>query len=279
MAIYRTGSTMTHLQSYLNAHTADYQNSMEQLSSGNKYTSINDNPVEVSKSIKLASEIATNKRASTNVDLGKDMLTMTEEAQNNLVSNIQRLNDLSVEVANGTYTASDKDAIIEEIRSRLAYIDKSADNTNFNGFNILQAPTGTVSLQTGTSSNTRMDITNAFIDTHTAALGIDLPATVNGSNWTNAQVGAYMNKLNAATATIITAQTQVGGYLNRLDSISDTITNTNNNLTQKRSVIADADVAEASADLVKYQIAQEASVSIFTQTNKISALALGLLNQ
>lgn len=277
MSIHKTGSTMTNLDHFINIHTSLYQQSMEQLSSGNKYTSINDNPVELCHSIKLGAQINTSQRASSNIALGQDMLSMTEGEQENVLSNVERIRDLSVQAANGTLTPNDKDAILTEIRSRLKYIDNAADSTNFNNIQLLDGTTGTVNLQIGTSSNNTMDISDAFNDVHTTALGIDLAPSINGSNWTNAQIGDYLSKLDTATDTLINTSAQIGSYLNRLDTASKALDNNSTNLTQKKSIIADADVAEVSADLVKYQIAQEASVSIFTQANKISSLALDLL--
>lgn len=277
MTVYKTDSTMTHLQNYLDKHTTSYQKTMEQLSSGNKYTSINDNPVNVSNSIKLGIQIDGNLRASSNIALGQDMLSMAEEEQENVLSNINRIKDLSMQAANGTFTAADKDDILEEIRARLNYIDSAAESTNFNGIQLLDGTTGNVQLQIGSGSDNTMDISDAFTNVKTTALGIDLDPSINGSNWTNSQINTYMASLDDAASSIITTCTQIGSYLNSLDAASEALSSTNLNLTAKKSAITDTDVAEASADLVKYQIAQQASASVFAQTNKISALALELL--
>lgn len=279
MTIHKLGSTMTHLLNYLNEHTTSYQKTMEQLASGNKYSSINDAPVEVSESIKLAVQIQTNKRADSNIQLGQDMLSMTEQYQEDNVSNINRIRDLCMQALNGSYTATDKDAMLNEIRARLAYMDQTANNANFDGIHLLDGSASPMNLQIGTTSNDTMNVSAAFIDSHTTALGINLPGTVTGANWTNAQINAYVNNLDTASNTLIGVCTQIGGYMNRLTSVSDTLDATNTNLSEKKSVIADADVAASSAKLVQYQIAQQASVSIYAQTNQMSSLALTLLNK
>lgn len=280
MSIYvKSGSALTYLQSILNDHTASYQKSMEQIASGNKYTSVGEDPISVCESAKLQAEIDANSRSSDNVDLGKDMLSMTEGYQENIMSNIQRIRDLSVEASNGTYSSADKDDILKEIRARLDYIDNTASSANFNGVNILDGSANNVFLQIGSNSDATMDVGSALIDVHTAALNIDIDPAVTGENWTMDDIGNYINNLDAATSTLLGNCAQLGGYLNRLDSVSDTLTTMGNNLTNNKSVISDTDTAEASADLVKYQILQDASVSILTQANQVSSWALKLLSR
>lgn len=273
-----TGSTLTHLQSFISIHTAAYQDSMEELTSGNKYPTTADNPEAVCTATRLSVQINTNERASTNIELGQDMLSLTNDKQQTVLDNLQRIRDLTVEASNGTYSSDDKDAIISEIRSRLDYINLMADTTNFNDIKIMNGTTGTVNLQVGTSSDATIDISSAFINVKTDALGVTLDASVTGSNWTEAQINTYRNGLDTAINTLTNSAANIGALQNRLDNSNAQITNLNENLTAKRSSISDTDVAEASSELVQNQILQEASVSIFTQANQISSYALSLLH-
>jgi len=51
----------------------------------------------------------------------------------------------------------------------------------------------------------------------------------------------------------------------------------NENLTASESRIRDLDIAKETASMTKYQILQQASVSILSQSNKLPQLALSLL--
>lgn len=276
-----TGSTMSYLQRLIDKHTNMYQDTMEQLSSGSKYNSISDNPVEVCNSVKLGVEIQTNETADSNIAVGNDMLSMASSSQEDILSNIQRIHDLTVEISNGTYSSSDKNAILGEIKNRLDYIDKASDSTNFNGIYLLNgsAISDTLTLQVGTNSNNRIYIGDALIDTHTTALDINLDTVTSIDDWTEDDIANYLDKLDTAAKTVISADSKIGSYQNRLDFVSESLSNINTNLTAKKSSISDADVAEVSAELVKNQILQQASVSVFTQANQVSSLALSLLGK
>ncbi|MDD3435867.1 MAG: flagellin [Candidatus Gastranaerophilales bacterium] len=276
MPLTRTGSTFTYLQSYLNSHTSAYQDSMEQLSSGSKYNSVGDNPVAICKAEKLAVEIETSSTADTNIELGEDLMSMAETSQEDIISNLQRIYDLCIQAANGTYSANDKNEIIREIRARLDYIDSAADSTNFNDINLLDGSASALKLQTGTDANTRITIGDALIDVHTDILNVDLDPSITGENWTNQDIANYIDDIGAAISTITSASSKLGAYSNRLDTVSETLFNLSTNLTAKKSGLVDADAAEVSADLVKNQILQNASVSILVQMNGMQSLALSL---
>lgn len=280
MSIYiKAGSSLTYLRSVLDKQTASYQKSMEQISSGSKYTSVSDNPVYVCESAKLGAKINANEQAASNIEFSKSMLKMAVDAQENVSSNMARINDLCTQAANGTYSAEDKDLILKEIRARLNYIDSAADSTNFNGINLLNGDSSDIFLQIGPSSDATMDVGDALIDIHTDALHIKLDNSVTGDTWTTDDIQNYMSNLDIATKTLLGTGAKLGGYLNRLDFVSGTLTTMNNNLAENKSIISDSDVAESSADMVRYQILQEASVSILTQANQVPSWALQLLNK
>lgn len=274
-----SGSALTYLKSYLESHTTSYQNTMDELSSGNKYNTVGDNPVEVCRSAKMTIAIDSGTQASNNAEIGKDLLNTAAGAQSVIVSNISRIHDLCTEAANGTYSASDKDAIIEEINARLKYINSAADSTTFNGIKLLDGTASNLTLQTGTTASATMNIGSALINVHTDATGlnIDLPSGTTGSNWDNASINTYMNSIDNATNTIINSEAQSGAFLNRLDFVTDNLSSIKTNLTAGRSQITDTDVAKSSADLVRYQVLQQASVSVLAQANQVPSWALQLL--
>lgn len=280
MSIYvKSGSALTYIQSVLNDHTDSYQKSMERLSSGNKYASVGENPVNVCTSAKLQVKIDSNSQALDNVNLGQDMLSMTEGYQTEIMSNIQRIRDLSLQAANGTYDDANKDAILSEIRARLTYIDKISTSANFNGVGLLDGSSSNIFLQIGPNSDATIDIGDALIDTHTTALGIDLPPTITGANWTPTDITNYLDSLDTATDTLLDSRVQIAGYSSRLEAVSQSLTTMNDNMIQNKSAITDTDTAKECADMVRYQIMQEATASILVQANQASSLALQLLHK
>lgn len=274
-----TSSTMGRLQHYLDIHTNDYQDTMDKLSTGNKYTNTKDNPVAVCDSAKLAVKINTNNTANSNVELGNDVLTLAEESQGNIISSLTRINDLCVQILNDAYSTDDKNSILEEIKARLDSIDSLANGTAFNDIKLLDGSADSLTLQVGTRSNDTIVVGSALIDATTEGLDINLDDVHSIDDWPTEDIQDYKTKLETATGTLINSSSKLGAYQNRLTFVSDTLTSVNNNLTQKKSVISDADVAEESANLIKYQILQQASVSIFTQANQVSSMALSLIQK
>lgn len=279
MSIYiKAGSALTHLRSMLQVHTTSYQKSMEQLGSGNKYTEVGDDPIGVCDSAKMAVEINVNKKAIDNIALGKDLLTLAQNMQTNIMSNISRIRDLSMQAINGAYSSADKDGILKEIRARLDFIDATSDSTNFNEINIMDGSAATLLLQVGSSSSTTMDVGEGLIDTHTAALGIDLLPAFTGATWTDTDISNYLTNLETATKTLVSTNAKLGSFMDRLDFVSGTLTNMNENLTENKSMIADVDTAAASADMFRYQVLEQASVGILAQANQLPNMALTLLD-
>lgn len=280
MSMYITsGMASVYIQNTLNINTTGYQKSMEQLSSGSRFTSVGDDPIGVSKTAKVAKQISSNTQAMANVKVGDDLLTMTEAAQNDIIENLVRIRDLCVQAANGSYTPANKDAILIEIRARLDYVNNAASSTNFNGRNLLDGSNPNLSLQIGVNSSNTLNVGSALIDARPAALGgdITLGPAVTGATWTNPVVNAYISKIDAAITQLTNAGVKIGGFRNRLDMSTNTLTSMDDNLKEKKSLISDADVAKSSADLLKYQILQEASINILTQANQVPAWAFSLL--
>lgn len=282
MSIHITsGAASTYLQGILNNNTNAYGKVLEQLSSGNKYTSIGDNPVAVTKTAKLGVQIGVNSVVSDNVSLGQDLISFADQSQSSVMNDLQRIYDLTVQAANGTYPADSKDAIINEIRGQLSAIDSVADSTSFAGAKLLDGSSGNLTLQIGTASSATLNIGSALIDVHASALGGDLTLgpSVTGSTWTQADIETYLGKISTAMDEISKAQGEAGGYANRLDYAAGNLNSIDENLVSLRSSISDVDVATATTELVKYQVLQQASANVLNQTNQVSAWALKLLQK
>lgn len=277
-----------HIRNVLYKNTDLYQQSLEQLSTGVKFLHTGDDPIAATQSIALTTQISATAQSLSNIGIGGDMLNIAADGQQQVISSLQRIRDLCMEAANETYSATDKDSILAEIRQRLSAIDDIADNTTFNGHNLLDGSCGSTSanpltLQTGANSSSRLDVSSALINVHVSQLGtganIDLRigAGVNGTNWTTTAIEAYVDKIDSAIPQLINASAETGSYINNLKRCSSGLDSMTNDMIASRSVIADTDVAQVSADMIKFQILQEASVSILTQANQMKQLTYSLI--
>jgi len=81
-----------------------------------------------------------------------------------------------------------------------------------------------------------------------------------------------MNKVNAARA-------GMGAVMNRLTHVMDNLTSISTNTTASRSQIEDADYAQASTQLARSQIIQQAATAVLAQANVSQQTVLKLLQQ
>ena len=280
MSLYLTSKiTSMNLSGYLDSFTNSYNKTIEQLSSGNKNNSAADNPIAVTTTSKNKVIISGNEQALANINLGQDLLSLSGDTLSTVTSNLQRIRDLCMQAANETYSSTDKDAILTEIKQRLNQIDKTADSTEFNNIKLFDGSVKSFNIQTGTNSDSSVDIGKVFTDLHVSQLGGDirLGDDVTGKTWTTDDIEAYVNKLDNALQGLNNTSAEGGSFSNRLDKASAMLTNINTGLTEKNSLLSDTDTAAASAALVRYQILQQASASLLVQANQIPEYAVQLL--
>lgn len=262
-----------YIKYYLNKSTANYQNCLEQLSSGSRFTSIATDPVASANSAAAQVEIDFNTIVKNNIANGNDLLALTESYQSSISDNISRITDLTTQAASGTYTTEDKAAILSEIQSRLSYINQTVDSANFNGHKLLDGSSTDLTLKTGLGANDEIIIGTALKDVSTDALNISLTG-VTADTW---DPSSYLTRLNTASDTITSYTSTTGAYEQRLGYATDKLSSMTESLTEYKSIISDTDTAEASADLVKYQILQQSAVSIFVQANDTAQYKYSLL--
>jgi len=96
--------------------------------------------------------------------------------------------------------------------------------------------------------------------------------TVNSSNDVIMNVNKSLDRIAATRATM-------GAVMNRLEHVIDNLTNVVMNSEASRSQIEDADYAQASTELARTQIMQQAATAVLAQANLSSQMVLKLLEQ
>ncbi|MEZ5336665.1 MAG: flagellin [bacterium] len=116
--------------------------SLERLSSGLRINRAADDAAGLSISEKLRSQIRGLNRASTNALDGISLIQTAEGALNETHSILQRMRELSVQAANGIYTAGDRQAIQQEVGQLIDEINRISDTTEFNTKTLLDGTLG-----------------------------------------------------------------------------------------------------------------------------------------
>ena len=187
---------------------------------------------------------------------------------------LQRMRELSVQAANDTYGTTDRTAISTEIGELQAEVTRIADNTQWNGMSILSGATAysSVSFQVGTEGDTASTITMAFSGMSAGALTI---ATLTVSDNTTAR--AAIELIDTAITTVDTFRSTLGAKVNRMTSAADNLANVAMNTSASRSQIEDTDYAQATTELARTQIIQQASTAMLAQANQAPQAVLSLL--
>ena len=113
--------------------TNGLQKSTEKLSSGYKINRAADDAAGLSISEKMRKQIRGLDRASTNAQDGVSAVQTAEGALTEVHSMLQRMNELTVQAANGTNSTKDISAINDEVQQLKKEIGRIGSTTDFNG--------------------------------------------------------------------------------------------------------------------------------------------------
>lgn len=134
---------INHNMNAMNAHrnmgstTVSQGKSMEKLSSGLRINRAGDDAAGLAISEKMRSQIRGLNQASRNAQDGISMIQTAEGALSETQAIGQRMRELAVQSANGTYTDEDRELINQEFNQLKSEIDRIANDTEFNGSKVL----------------------------------------------------------------------------------------------------------------------------------------------
>jgi len=259
---------------------------MEKLSSGMRINRAGDDASGLAVSEKMRSQIRGLNQASKNAANGISFIQTTEGYLQETSDIVQRLRELSVQAANGVYTAEDRMQIQVEVSQLVDEIDRIASHAQFNGMNLLtgrfardtgeNAVTGSMWFQIGSNMDQR---TRVYIGTMTAkALGVRSVGdgkiiSLEDPDGSNRSIGV----LDEALKRINKQRADLGAYQNRLDYAIKGIDIGAENLQASESRIRDTDMASEMVQYTKNRILAQAGGAMLAQANQTTQQVLQLL--
>jgi flagellin len=175
-----------------------------------------------------------------------------------------------VQASNGTLTTQDRSTLDTEFQALVTEIDRVSSQTTFNGVNLLDGTTTSLSVQVGTDAGETISL--GLADTTSTGLSIGSVSVTSAANASTA-----LSAIDSAIDSVTTARGTLGASQNRLTSAISSILNTRENLSAAESRIRDVDVATETSDLTRNSILQQAAISVLSQANVQPQLALRLL--
>ncbi len=246
-------------------------------------------------------------QASSNAQDGISMVQTAEGALNEVTDMLQRMNELAVKAANGTYTTTQKQYIADEINQLTSEINRIATTTRFNDQILLKGTfekTGSgLVLQIGNEAGQTMSINISNMQ----ATKLVTSAQRNSVKWTTAsgaqvngiaasvkldgkikwsslkaasaanKIGSYIQLIKLSLETVASQRSALGAVQNRLEHTINNLDNVVENTTSAESRVRDTDIAKEMVEYSNNQILAQAGQAMLAQGNQANQGVLSLL--
>lgn len=243
---------------------------MQRLSSGLRINSAKDDAAGLAISDRMTAQIRGLNQAVRNANDGISLAQTAEGALAETTNILQRMRELAVQSANDTNSADDRESLNAEVEQLTAELTRIADDTKFNGRGLLNGSTSGALFQVGADAGQQISITISAAGA--SALGVSA-ITVSTQTGASTAIGL----VDEALTMVDGIRGKLGAVQNRFESTIANLSNVSENLSAARSRIMDADIAAETSAMTKYNILQQAGVSILAQANQTPQLALSLL--
>jgi flagellin len=261
---------------------------MERLATGKRINSASDDAAGLAIASKLTSQVKGLDQAVRN---GNDAISLVQTADGAMaeVGNmLQRMRELSVQSGTGTLSTADRTALNTEFVALSTEIERIADNTQWNGDNLLDGSAGANGLMT-------FQVGYEADQTITVNLGdlqLDGDATYSagataGGVFTNdidslavdtaANANLALAAIDVSIAGLDAKRSTLGSTLNTLEFAVDNLANASQNASAARSRIEDADYALETTELARTQIIAQAATAMLSQANQQTMSVMALL--
>lgn len=260
---------------------------VERLASGLRVNGAADDVANIARIEALTSSIRGYEVADHNLGDATSLVRTAEAGLGSIQTELQEIRALAVQANNETLGTNEKQAIQNEIDSRLSNIDSIAAGSSFNGIKLLDGSAGTLTIQAGTDSSDTISINlSGNFDTASSAsssninesnVGGSSGEALNNINVVSGNLDDIITGLDNAIDNVSAAQSSLGAKENAFTAKSEALDDQREAALATRSRLQDADFARESAQAVKGYILRSGAVAISRQRKENASLALTLL--
>ena len=248
---------------------------MERLSTGQRINNAGDDAAGLAIASRMTSQINGLNMAVRNANDAISLVQTADGAIVEIEAMLQRMRELAVQAASGTYSATDRDALEVEFDALQAAIQDINDDTQWNGTALLSGGS-TFTFHVGANASQTIAVTVKDFDTTgenaaSASVGIfenidDTTTTDYEDDDTNdlaalsvdtvSLAGTALTNLTHAITRVQAHRATLGATINRLEYAADNLANVSQNTSASRSRVLDADYASETTELARTQIIQ-----------------------
>jgi len=158
-------------QRNISSAQSEQNQAMERLTSGKRINSAADDAAGLAISNRMTSQIKGLDQAIRNANDGISLIQTAEGALDESTNILQRMRELSVQSANGTYDEGNRNTLNAEVQQLVKELDRISETTSFNGQNVLDGSLGSINLQVGSESNQTISFEIESMDSKNLGLG------------------------------------------------------------------------------------------------------------
>jgi len=239
---------------------------MQQLSTGKRINSAADDAAGMAIADRMTAQVRGLNQAVRNANDGISMLQTIDGATVEVANMLQRMSELAVQAANGTYGDDDRTALDTEYLALSSQITQISDQTIWNGFEVGNA-SATYEFQVGTTSTATITVSLQDLD------GFNPGGDLTSASAAVTEIDAVASMLTELDS----YRSDLGAAINRLTYTADNLANMATNTAASRSRVLDTDYAQATTELARTQIIQQAATAMLAQANQSNQSVLTLL--
>src|SRR6056300_1595899 len=232
-------------QRHLANSRADMEQAMERLSSGKRINSAMDDAAGLTIAHSLDSKVTSLNQAARNANDGVSLINLAEGALDQVSAMLTRMRSLAVQSLNGTYSDDDRDNLHLEFQALNDEITRIANNTKFNGVQVIGA-SANITFQVGhTSSDTIALVTEKMQSSYVASAATDVhlddtAISAIGTTTTAGSAKGSLALIDAAISEVDSYRATLGAVGNRLEHSAANLYTRVENQMAARSRIQDA---------------------------------------
>ena len=246
---------------------------MERLSTGKRINSASDDAAGLAIATTMTSQVRGMSQGIRNANDGISMAQTAEGALSEVTNMLQRVRELAVQSASGSYQDTDRGYMNSEVAELQAQITNVLSDTEFNGNAVFSTTAGTdvsLTIQVGANNGDTITLTSTAIDgTNVSDTALDVS--------TLALANTTLDNVDLALADVAATRASLGAGQSRLESAVNNLTNNVTNLSDARSRIEDTDYSAETTALAKAQILSQASTAMRSQATQTQQNVLSLL--
>ncbi len=284
MSSVNTNVSASVAQNALEKNERSMNTAMERLSTGKRINSAKDDAAGLAISARMTSQIRGLEAGVRNAGDAISMIAVADGALVEVGNMLQRMRELAIQAGNGTITTADRSYLNSEYQNLITEIERIADNTQWNGVDILNqasSSSSTFKYQVGANGGQTISVDFGAVDQTSgsafavfggsaASIAFTAVSAATDSSGVLTNIDAAITELNEQRATF-------GAAMNQLTYAIDNLSNVKVNSEAARSRIEDTDYAAETSELARTQIIHQAGVAMLAQANQVTATVLALL--